>query len=65
MAEQYRVTIWDKKVNDPYYVLEYDELETAQFVARSMQRHYIDDWGEHGQSIYEVRLQRMQGESND
>ncbi len=64
MAEQYRVTVWDKQANDPYYVLEYDELETAQFVARSMQRHYIDDWGQHAASIYEVRLQKIKGESN-
>jgi hypothetical protein len=64
MAEQYRVTVWDKKANDPYYVLEYDELETAQFVARSMQRHYIDDWGEHASSTYEVRLHRYEREEN-
>ena len=64
-SETYRVTVWDKKANDPYYVLNYEEMETAQHVARMMQRHYIDDWGEHGQSIYEVRLQKMQGESND
>jgi hypothetical protein len=65
MAEQYRVTVWDKKADDPYYVLEYDELETAQFVARSMKRHYIDEWGDHGASIYEVRLQKHIGENND
>ena len=60
MGEQYRVTVWDKKTNDPYYVLNYDEMETAQRVARNMKRHYIDDWGTHAETIYEVRLQKYE-----
>ncbi len=64
MVEVYRVTIWDKKANDPYYKLDYEDIETAQHVARRMQKHYIDDWGGHAASIYEVRLQKIKGESN-
>jgi len=60
--DSYRVTIWDKQANDPYYVVEYAEKEEAQRVARNMQQHYIDDWGGHAASIYEVRLQKMRGE---
>lgn len=62
MAERYRVTVWDKQANDPYYVLEYDNEETAKFVARRMKNHYIDEWEPHGSTVYEVRLQRLQGE---
>ena len=58
--DRYRVTVWDKKANDPYYVLEYADAEDAKHVARSMQRHYIDDWGDHGREHYEVRLHRIQ-----
>lgn len=61
-SELYRVTIWDKKVNEPYYILEYEDKETAQYVARRMQQHYIDEWGEHAESHYEVQLHRIQGE---
>jgi hypothetical protein len=60
--DSYRVTIWDKQVNEPYYILEYGEKEEAQRVARNMKRHYIEDWGGHAASIYEVRLHRIQGE---
>ena len=63
--DNYRVIVWDKKANDPYYVLEYDNKETAQFVARRMRTHYIDEWAPHGETVYEVRLQRLQGESNE
>jgi hypothetical protein len=62
MAETYRVTVWDKQSNDPYYVLEYDDKEDAQRVARNMRRHYVDDWGKHAESFYEVQLHRIQGE---
>ena len=63
--DNYRVTVWDKKANDSYHVLEYDSKETAQFVARRMRTHYIDEWAPHGETVYEVRLQRLQGESNE
>ena len=63
--DKYRVTVWDKQADDPYYVLHYDDKETAQFVARSMQRHYIDEWGEHGKSVYEIRLQRLRVENHE
>lgn len=58
--DKYRVTVWDKKANDPYYILEYNNEDDAKHVARSMQRHYIDDWGDHGREHYEVRLHRIQ-----
>jgi hypothetical protein len=63
-SEVYRVTVWDKQAQNPYCVLNYEDIEDAQKVARSMKRHYIDDWGAHAESIYEVRLQRIQGDSN-
>ena len=63
-SELYRVTVWDKQANNPYYILNYEDIEDAQKVARSMKKHYIDDWGTHAESIYEVRLQRIQRESN-
>lgn len=62
--DNYRVTVWDKQANDPYYVLEYDNKETAQYVARRMKVHYVDEWAPHGETIYEVRLQRMRGEND-
>ena len=62
--DNYRVTVWDKQANNPYYILNYEDIEDAQKVARNMKKHYIDDWGTHAESIYEVRLQKMQGESN-
>ena len=64
MAELYRVTVWDKQVNEPYYKLTYEDVESAKYVAKQMKQHYIDDWGEHAASIYEVRLQRIQEENN-
>ena len=60
--DKYKVTVWDKKANDPYYVLEYDDRDTAQEVARNMKRHYIEDWGEHAESYYQIMLQRIPGE---
>ena len=62
--DNYRVTVWDKQANDPYYVLDYDNEETARYVARRMRVHYVDEWAPHGETIYEVRLQKMRGESN-
>ncbi len=59
MIERYQVVIWDKKADDTYYKLVYDEKEVAQEVARNMKRHYIDDWGTHAEIIYEVRLQKI------
>lgn len=62
-SDSYRVTVWDKEANDPYYVLEYDNEDTAKYVARRMRVHYVDRWSDiDEESIYEVRLQRFQGE---
>lgn len=61
-SEVYRVTIWDKEANNPYHILNYNDKETAQFVARNMQKHYVDEWDEWGTTMYEVRLQRIQGD---
>lgn len=63
-SKSYRVTVWDKQADNPYYILNYEELEDAQRVARNMKKHYIDDWGAHAEGIYEVRLHKMQGENN-
>lgn len=62
--DKYVVTVWDKQANDPYYILEYGDEETAKYVARRMKKHYVDDWGEHAEQYYEVRLQRMEGATN-
>ncbi len=61
--DEYRVTVWDNNVSEPYYILEYKEMEVAQQVARNMKRHYVEDNVDSG---YEVYLQRigMEG-SND
>jgi hypothetical protein len=64
MAE-YRVTVWDKKANDPYMILNYDDEDTAKYVARRMKKHYIDDWGQHAEEYYEIRLHRMKETSNE
>lgn len=61
-SELYRVTVWDNAASNPYYVLNYQDKEDAQRVARNMQKHYVDDWDDSGTSIYEVRLQRIQGD---
>ena len=63
-SELYRVTVWDKKADNPYYILEYGDEDTAKFVARNMKRHYVDEWAHHGETIYEVRLQRIMEESD-
>jgi len=60
--DRYRVTVFDKQANDPYYVLEYGDKEEAQRVARNMKRHYIENWGTHAESFYEVYLHQIQGE---
>ena len=65
MAEIYRVIVWDKVVNEPYVKMEYDDLEIAKNVARNMKRHYIDDWGDLGKEYYDVKLQRVAGESHE
>ncbi len=57
--DKYVVTVWDKEAQDPYYKVEHGEMETAQHVARSLQRHYIDEWGGHAASAYEIRLQKI------
>jgi uncharacterized protein (UPF0305 family) len=63
--DNYRVTVWDKQANDPYYILDYDNEETAKYVARRMRVNYVDKWADiDEESIYEVRLQRFQGEQN-
>jgi hypothetical protein len=64
MVDTYRVTVWDKQASNPYYILNYEDKEDAQKVARNMKKHYIDDWGTHAEKIYEVRLQKIQGENN-
>jgi DNA-binding protein Fis len=63
-SEVYRVTIWDKQANNPYYVLDYREMQDAQEVARNMKKYYIDDRGIQAEDVYEVRLQKVQGENN-
>jgi len=63
--EGYRVTVWDKQANAPYMFLDYGEEELAKQVARNMKKHYIDDWGKHAESFYEVRLHKMMKESQD
>jgi len=60
--DEYNVIVWDKQANNPYYITKYSELETAQQVARNMQRHYIDDWGGHAQSRYEIKLKKIRRE---
>jgi hypothetical protein len=62
-SENYRVTVWDTQQDMPYYILKYGELEEAQRVARTMKRHYVDDWSDDGWTPYEVRLQRMPQEA--
>lgn len=62
--DAYQVTVWDTQADNPYYILKYEDKETAKHVARSMKTHYVDDWGVDGETIYEVRLQKIQGESN-
>lgn len=57
----YRVTVWDKQANDPYYILEYENEDTAKYVARRMKVHYVDEWSPHGETIYEVRLHKIPG----
>lgn len=57
-SELYRVTVWDKQANNPYYILDYEGIEDAQKVARSMKKHYVE---EIENSPYEVKLQRMEG----
>ena len=59
MVEIYQVIVWDKQADDPYCKLMYNEVEVAQQVARNMKKHYVDDWGLHGETIYEVRLQKI------
>lgn len=63
--DKYKVTVWDKKANDPYMMLEYEDEDTAKYVARRMRKHYIEDWGPHAESHYEVRLHRIVKESVD
>ena len=63
--ENFEVIIWDKQADEPYHKIRYEELEVAQQVARNMKRHYIDDWGEHAESIYEVRLLKHKGQADD
>ena len=63
-SDTYVVTIWDKQANEPYHKLQYNDEETAKYVARRMKYHYIDQWGEHAEQYYEVRLHRMK-ESSD
>lgn len=58
--DKYMVTIWDKRADEPYHRLSYTDEETAKYVARRMKKHYIDDWGQHAEQHYEVRLQRME-----
>jgi uncharacterized protein (UPF0305 family) len=57
--DRYKVIVWDKQANDPYMMLEYDDEETAKYVARRMRKHYVEDWGAHAESYYEVRLHRI------
>ena len=63
-SDIYRVTVWSKQDNDPYYVLEYTNEETAKFVARNMRRHYVEEYVAYEYLPYEVRLQKIQGESD-
>jgi hypothetical protein len=58
-SDTYVVTIWDKQANEPYNKMEYDDEETAKYVARRMKYHYIDQWGPSAEQYYEVRLHRM------
>lgn len=60
--DSFKVTIWDKQANNPYHVLRYNDEETAKYVARRMKLHYVDEWAPHGETIYEVQLQKMRGE---
>lgn len=57
--DEYRVTIWDKKANNPYHIMQYQDKETAQYVARRMKKHYVEDWGQHGEEHYEIQLHRI------
>lgn len=61
-SESYRVTVWNKQVDEPYYILNYELEETAKYVARRMKEHYVEEWGGEQESIYHVRLQKIQGD---
>jgi len=61
-SEAYVVTLWDKKADEPYMFLEYNDAEEAKKVARNIKKHYIDDWGASGAQFYEVTLQRRVGD---
>lgn len=63
-SETWKVVIWDKAANDPYYVLRYEDEETARYVAKRMRYHYVEQWHPHGETVYEVKLQRIQGEAD-
>lgn len=63
--DEYRITVWDKQAKDPFYIVKHHDMETAQQVARNLQRHYVDDWGEHGKSMFEIHLHRMPKEADD
>ena len=60
-SDIYRVTVWNKEDNDPYYVLDYESEDTAKFVARNMRRHYVEEFVAYEHTPYEVRLQKIQG----
>lgn len=57
--DSYQVIVWDKKANDPFYVVKHSDIEEARQVARNLKRRYVDDWGAHAQSMFEVRLQKV------
>ncbi len=56
--DEYAVTVWDKSVNEPYLVYRYTDVETGKYVARRMNVHYVEEWGE--DSPYSVHLKKRE-----
>jgi hypothetical protein len=56
--DEYSVTVWDKSVNEPYLVYKYADVETGKYVARRMNVHYVEEWGE--DSPYSVHLKKRE-----
>ena len=59
MAE-YAVTVWDTSANAPYLKYKYSDVEIGKYVARRMQLHYVEEWGE--DSPYSVHLNKLEGD---
>ena len=63
--DRYQVVIWDKSVDEPYYKLEYTDVEEAKTVARNLKRLYVDEHYEtrsrNFPAEFEIKLRRLEG----